>query len=291
MEGREILVAGATGQQGGAVARSLLKRGFTVRGLTRDPAKRTATADPRVHWVRGDLHDPASLEAALRGTDGFFVVTTPFVGGLGAPPDTAGEVRAGTGALEAAKNARTPHVVLSTVMGLRGRTAPIGVPHLDSKLQIEQHARALGLPITIVRPSFFMENLFQPWSMGPLRAGTVSLPVKPTTRIPMVAVGDIGEIAARAFEEPQRRIGTEVDLQGDTKTYPEVVEELSSRLGVPARFVEMSDEDAARYLGEDMQRMYRGFDRGVPQVDVAALERDWTIRMTRFAELLKDTTF
>jgi len=284
-------VAGATGQQGGAVARSLLKRGFKVRGLSRDLSKKSEGRDDRIHWVQGDLQDAKSLESALQGAHGFYVVTTPFAGGFGRPPDIEGEVRAGTVAMETAKRVKTPHVVLSTVMGIRGLTGPTGIPHLDSKLKIEQRARALGVPITFVRPSFFMENLFQPWALEPLRSGVVSLPVKPTTRIPMVSVRDIGEIVARAFEQPERRIGSEVDLQGDTKTYPEVVELMSHRLGTPARFVEMSDEDALQHVGEDMRRMYRGFDRGVPEIDVAELEREWTIKMRRVADLLAETKF
>jgi uncharacterized protein YbjT (DUF2867 family) len=288
---REILVSGATGQQGGAVARSLLQRGFHVRGLSRDPSKSSGGLDPRIHWVEGNLQDAASLETALRGAAGFYLVTTPFVAGSQVPPDVEGEVRSGAVALEAAQRAKTPQVVMSTVMGLRGLTQPIGIPHLDSKLRIEQTARALGLPITIVRPSFFMENFFQPWVLGPLRAGVVSAPLKPTTKVPMVAVQDIGEIVARAFEQPERRIGTEVDLQAEANTYPEAVALLNQRLGTSARFVEMSDEDALRFIGPDMQKMFRGFDRGVPRVDVAALERDWNIKMTRLDTLVKETKF
>jgi len=282
-------VAGATGQQGGAVARSLLKRGFTVRGLTRDPSKKPEGLDGRIDWVQGDLQVAGTLETALQGADGFYIVTTPFAGGFQKPPDIEGEIRAGTVALETALRAKTPHVVLSTVMGIRGQTQPTGIPHLDSKMKIEQRARTLGVPITIVRPSFFMENLFQPWVLEPFKTGVVSLPVKPSTKLSMVSVRDIGEIVARAFEQPDRRIGTEVDLQGDTKTYPEVVELMAHRLGTPARFVEMSDENALKYLGKEMQRMYRGFDRGMPTIDVAGLERDWDIKMTRFEDLVKET--
>ncbi|MGD0718225.1 MAG: NmrA/HSCARG family protein [Thermoplasmata archaeon] len=287
---REILVAGATGQQGGAVARALLKRGFTVRGLSRDPSKKPEALDGRIHWVQGDLHDARSLESALRGAHGFYVVTTPFAGGWGRPPDTDGEIRAGRVALETAKRVRTPHVVLSTIRGVGQQTGPTGVPHFDSKVEIERQARSLGVPITFVRPSFFMENLFQPWTLQPFRTGTVSMPVKPETKIPMVALKDIGEIVARAFEQPERRIGTAVDLMGDEKTYPEIVELLSRRMGTPARFVEMSDRDALQSIGEDMQRMFRAFDYGGLAIDVAALERQWNIEMTRFEDLLKETT-
>jgi uncharacterized protein YbjT (DUF2867 family) len=288
---REILVAGATGQQGGAVAHSLLKRGFRVRGLSRTPSKKPTGLDERIQWVQGNLQEAESLDTALRGADGFFLVTTPFTPGAQATPDVEGEVRSGVVALEAAKRAKTPQVVLSTVLGLRGLTQPIGIPHLDSKLQIEQKARSLGLPITLLRPAFFMENFFQPWTLGPLRAGFVSAPVKPGTRIPMVSVRDIGEIAARAFVEPKRRIGSEVDLASEAKTYPEAVASLAHRLGAKAQFVEMSDADGMRFLGPDMLKMFRGFDRGVPLVDVASLEREWDIRLTQFDDLVKLTNF
>jgi uncharacterized protein YbjT (DUF2867 family) len=286
---REILVAGATGQQGGAVARSLLKRGFTVRGLSRDPSKKPEGLDGRIHWVQGNLHDARSLESALRGALGFYVVTTPFAGGWGKPPDIEGEIRAGRVALESAKRVKTPHVVLSTILGVGNQTGPTGIPHFDSKVKIEQLARSLSVPITFVRPSFFMENLLQPWNLQAFQTGVVSVPIKPGTKIPMVSVRDIGEVVARAFEQSDRRIGTGVELQGDEKTYPEVVELLSRWLGTPARFVEMSDEDALQSLGEEMLRMYRGFDHGAFKIDVAALEHEWNIKMTRFEDLLQET--
>ena len=237
----------------------------------------------------GDLHDARSLESALRGAHGFYIVTTPFAGGWGRPPDIEGEIRAGTVALETAKRAKTPHVVLSTILGVGQQTGPTGIPHFDSKVKIEQLARSQGLPITFVRPSFFMENLLQAWTLQAFRAGVVSMPVKPDTKIPMVTVRDVGEIVARAFEQPNRSIGTGVDLQGDTKTYPEVVEMISRRMGIPARFVEMSDQDALQSLGEEMLRMYRGFDHGGFGIDIAALELQWNIRMTRFEDLLAET--
>ncbi len=273
------------------MAHSLLKRGFTVRGLSRDPSKRPKGSDDRIRWVRGDLHDAPSLEPALRGAHGFYVVTTPFAGGWGAPPDIEGEIRAGSVALETAKRLKTPHVVLSSILGVGQATGPIGIPHFDSKVKIEHKARSLGIPITFVRPSFFMENLFQGWTLQALRAGTVSFPVKPSTKIPMVSVRDIGEVVARAFDQPDRRIGTGVDLQGDAKTYPEVVSLIARRLGVPAQFVEMSDADALKNLGEEMLRMYRGFDRGGFGIDVAALEHQWGIKMTRFEDLVNETKF
>jgi len=229
------------------------------------------------------------LESALRGAHGFYVVTTPFTAAWGRPPDIEGEIRAGTVALEAAKRVKTAHVILSTIRGAGQPTGPTGIPHFDSKVEIERQARSLGLPVTFVRPTFFMENMFQPWTLQGFRTGVVSVPMKPGTKIPMVSVRDIGEIVARAFEQPERRIGTGVELQGDEKTYPEMVDLVSRRLGIPARFVEMSDKDALQAFGDDMLRMYRGFDHGGLGIDVGALEHEWGIKMTRFEALVKDS--
>jgi uncharacterized protein YbjT (DUF2867 family) len=285
---REILVAGATGQQGGVVAQSLLKRGFTVRGLSRDPSKKSGTLDSRIHWHRGDLQDPASLESALQGAHGFFIVTTPFTGGWGSPPDTEGEIRSGKMALDTARKVGTPHVVLSTVIGAGNQSQPTGIPHFDSKMKIEEYARSIKVPITIVRPSFFMENIFQPWTLQSFQSGVVSMPVRPDTKIPMVSIRDIGEAVALAFEHPETSIGTSVDLQGDSKTFPEVVRLVSQRLGTQTQFVEMSDQDALKSYGEDMVRMYRAYDRGF-EIDIGDLESKWNIRMTKFDDLLKVT--
>ncbi|HEY1197220.1 MAG TPA: NmrA/HSCARG family protein [Thermoplasmata archaeon] len=286
---KTVLVSGVTGNQGGAVARSLLRRGFTVRGLSRDPTKAAPSQHPGVSWVKGDLHDGQSLAGPLEGAEGFFIVTTPYVRGWGQPPDLEAEVKAGVSALEAAKRAGTPHVVLSTIASAGSVQGPTGIGHFDSKVRIEEKARQLSVPLTIVRPSYFMENHLNPWALQGIRGGVISLPVKPTTRIQMVAVRDIGEIAARAFEDPNARVGKSVDLAGDRKTLPEVADLFSKKLAVPVKYVEMTDQQALPQVGEDGLHMYRGFDRGVPSIDIPALEKEWGIRMTRLEDLLRET--
>ncbi|HKN07361.1 MAG TPA: NmrA/HSCARG family protein [Thermoplasmata archaeon] len=286
---KTILVSGVTGAQGGAVAQSLLHRGFTVRGLSRDPSKLAPSRFAGITMVKGDLLENRSLIGALHGVDGFFIVTTPFIAGWGQPPNIDSEIKAGFTALEAAKEAGTSHVVLSTVASAGFVHEPTGIGHFDSKVRIEEKARQLSVPLTIVRPSYFMENHLNPWALQGIRGGAISMPVKTTTRIQMVAVRDIGEIVARAFESPEKRIGTAADLAGDKKTLPEVADLFSKKLGVPVKYVEMADSQAAQQLGEDALNMYRGFDRGVPNIDIPALEQDWAIRMTRLEDLFRET--
>ena len=96
---KPILVTGATGQQGGAVARSLLAKGQKVRVMTRNPEKAASLAKAGAEVVQGDLTNQASLQVALRGVHGVFAVSTPFEAGMEA------EVRQGIMLADAAKQA------------------------------------------------------------------------------------------------------------------------------------------------------------------------------------------
>src|SRR3989442_13458701 len=127
-ETKTILVAGATGQQGGTVARSLLKRGHRVIGLTRSASKLNALAAAGIEGEQGDLTQRASLAPLLRNVDGFFVVTTPIKTDFSVHPEK--EVLQGTTATDAAKDASVSHVVLSSVAS---DDRDIGIPHFKTK--------------------------------------------------------------------------------------------------------------------------------------------------------------
>src|SRR2546422_6017442 len=126
-ETKTILVAGATGLQGGTVARSLLKRGHRVIGLTRSASKLKGLAAAGIEGVQGDLTQRASLTPGGRNVDGFFIVTTPLGPDFSVHP--ACEVLQGTTALDAAKAEAARHVVLSS-----GASADpdSGTPHFES---------------------------------------------------------------------------------------------------------------------------------------------------------------
>jgi uncharacterized protein YbjT (DUF2867 family) len=167
-----ILVTGATGQQGGAVLRHLRRQGFAVRALTRDvhsPAARTLVATG-VAVVQGDFEDRASLARALDGASGAYAVQTPFQHG-----GVEGELRQGLAFADAANAAGIQHLVYSSVGSAERQT---GIPHFESKYQIEEHIRALGLPHTILRPVFLMENFLasRDTILGGTLAGRSGLP-------------------------------------------------------------------------------------------------------------------
>ncbi len=224
---KTILVTGATGQQGGAVLRALLKRGFTVRALTRDTQgpKAKALAEKGVQVVAGDLSDRASLDAAMRGAHGAFSIQT--VG-----KKEGDEQRQGIAVAEAAAAARVEHLVYSSVGGAERKT---GIPHFDSKFEIEERIRALGVPHTILRPVFFMENLSTPRMARFIFLGMLHAAMGKQKTLQLIAVEDIGEIAAIAFAEPERYLGKAIELAGDELVLSRIQEEFRKRTGRPER--------------------------------------------------------
>jgi len=202
-----ILVTGATGKQGGAVARHLLSGGWQVRALTRDPLKPDAEALAKLgaEVVTGDLDQRNSIDQALAGAYGVFSVQNWEAG-------AAREIQQGKTLADAARAAGVKHFVYSSVGGAERNT---GIPHFDSKWEIEQHVRALGLPTTILRPVFFMDNFNSPNFRPAILQGTLTLALRPARTLQIIAVDDIGGFAAQAFEKPGEYIGRAFELAGD----------------------------------------------------------------------------
>ena len=187
-----ILVTGATGQQGGAVARALLTKGQKVRVMTRTPAKASALAKAGAEVVKGDLTYASDLQAALQGVHGVFAMSTPFEAGMDE------EVRQGILMADAAKQAGIAHYVYTSVGSAHRKT---WIPHFETKWKVEQYIRQIGLPATVLRPVWFMEN-FTTFSK-PSAGGILRMPLRADKKLAMVALRDIGEFGAAAFIETE----------------------------------------------------------------------------------------
>ena len=261
---RLILVSGATGQQGGAVARHLLREGVQVRALTRDSDQEAARAltDAGAEVVEGSFDDRASLDRALDGAYGAFSVQNFWTAG---GPD--GEVRQGTAFADAANDAGVEHFVYSSVGGAETDT---GIPHFDSKWEIEEHIRSLGLPATILRPVFFMNN-WTGFAEDALRGGQFPQPLSPDTSLQQVAVDDVGAFAALAFSNPDDWIGRAVELAGDELTMTETAEAFSRVLGRDVEHVQVPWDVFEEQSGEEMTVMYRWFEDVGYDADIEAL--------------------
>jgi uncharacterized protein YbjT (DUF2867 family) len=264
-EGRLILVSGSTGQQGGSVARSLLERGFGVRAFTRDPEKAEAKelAGLGAELVSGDLEDSSSIERVLDGVHGVFSVQQFMEAGVD------GEVRQGIKITDAAKAAGVEHYVYSSVGSAHRET---GIPHFESKWEVEEHVRGSGVPYTVLRPVFFMQNW--EYMREPILGGTLPQPLDPDKPFQMVAVEDIGVFAAMAFENPDEWVGREVDLAGDEMTMPEIADTFSRVIGRQVDYVQVPWEGFEEQMGEEYTVMYRWFNDYGYEADIPALREE-----------------
>jgi uncharacterized protein YbjT (DUF2867 family) len=262
---KTILVTGLTGQQGGAVARRLLADGWLVRGLTRDPEsdRARAFAELGVELAPGDLTDERSLVEPLAGAYGVFAMATPFEKGIEneiAQANTLGDVAAAVG---------VQHYVYSSVGSANKRT---GIPHFESKAAAEDHLKRLGLPLTIIRPVYFMENLLS-WATQRTDEGlAITAPLSGTTRLQMIAVDDVAAIAAIVFAQPEKYIGKAFDIAGDELTFPDAALALSVAIDEPVRYVQVP-WDQFRAQSEDIYLMYDWFERRGYDVDVESVRK------------------
>jgi uncharacterized protein YbjT (DUF2867 family) len=263
---RTILVTGATGKQGGTVARQLIDRGFKVRALTRDPGKESARAltELGAEVVRGDLDAPETLRPALEGAYGVFSVQNFWETGY------EREIRQGIALADAAKAAALRHFVYSSVGSAHRNT---GLSHFESKWKIEQHIRASGLPYTIFRPVFFMENWEAPFLRDSILDGTLVQPLDPGRRLQQLSVQDLGVFVAMAFERPDEWLGRELDLAGDEPTMPEFAATVGRVIGRPVQYLQPSWEQFRQAAGEEYTVMYQWFERVGYEADIGALRR------------------
>ena len=260
-----VVVTGGTGKQGGAVVKSLLERGHEVRAVTRnvDSARARELASAGVTLVHASLEDTAALTKALDGATSLFAMTSPFEGG------TQVETRQGVSAANAAKAAGV-HLLFTSVGSADRQT---GVPHFDSKYEVERHIARIGMRATILAPVYFMENLY--FGKEQLAKGIYATPLPPTRKLAQVAVADIGAVAVRLLEDPDRFAGKRFDLGSDELTGNEVVSVLSRVTGRPFNYFQIPLDVIRQRMGEDATRMYEWFDRVGYTVDRAALRREF----------------
>lgn len=250
-EGRTIVVTGATGRQGGAVARHLLRNGWLVRALTRKPDGPRARELVRLgaEVVRADLGDAGTLRSAFHGAYGVFSVQNPMISGLD------GEVEQGRNVGDAASNAGLQHVVYASA----GTRAPgTGVPSWESKLQVQDHLKQLGVPLTVLRPLAFMELMTDKDLFPSMAVWSVMPKVMGADRpVPWICVDDVGSIAANAFAEPARFVGTELPLAADVRTVGECRTLWRAAFGRSPRRLPLPTWLFERFAGKDLTTMWQ----------------------------------
>ncbi|HKW62141.1 MAG TPA: NmrA/HSCARG family protein [Candidatus Acidoferrum sp.] len=263
---KTVLVTGATGRQGGAVIRHMLPKGWRLRALTRNPASHNAQSLARegVQLAQGDLEDPASIARAVQGVYGVYSVQDFWAVGA------KREIQQGKNIAAAAKKAGVKHFVYSSVGGAERNT---GIPHWESKWQVEQTIKDLGLPATIIRPAAFMEMYYIDQVEVGILNGKLADPIRGDKPYQTVATDNIGAFVALAFERPQEFIGQELEIAGSELTNLEAAKVFSRVLGKTVKFRKLPLPLVRLILGKEFYSMFRWFNESGFQADIPTLRK------------------
>ena len=278
-EKKIITVFGATGAQGGSLARAILNdpnSEFAVRAVTRDPQseKAKALAAKGAEIVQADIDDAASLKAALKGAYGAYFVT--FFWDHYSPEREISEAKT---MAAAAKEAGLKHVIWSTLEDVR-KYVPLNdnsmptlnekykVPHFDGKGESDKFFKEAGVPVTYLLASYYWENMIY-FGMGPKRGADNTLSITfPMGHKKMAGIGaeDIGKCAYGIFKKGQSMVGKYVGIAGEQLTIDEMAKALSKHLGEKVNYNEVTPEQYRKFgfpgaddLG-NMFQFYRDFD-------------------------------
>lgn len=253
-----ILIFGATGTHGGAVARVLLANGVPVHAFVRDPnsAKALELARAGAQLEVGDLDEPASISAALRGKYACYAVTTPFEGGA------EQETRQGQSIIAAAREVGLPWFIFASVASAQ----EADVPHFKSKAQIERSLQASGLEWTIIAPSYFYENVLG--VRQGMSEGLLQLALPADTPLQQLALDDLGALVLAVLSREGEHLGKRVEVAADAPT----PEQMATALGV--RFEDVSIDQLAQRK-PDLAAMYRFLARGGYNVNIDELKQSY----------------
>ncbi len=254
-----ILVFGATGRQGGSVAKALLNAGWPVRALVLDSTKAASLQlrNAGVELVQGSFEETNVVRTAMKEAYGVFSV-------LPANLAAEDEVRHGISIANIAAETGINHFVYSS--GASAGNELTGVPRFDAKPRIEAHIRQLDMTTTIIRPMIFMEMLVRP-GFGLDQGRLVSL-IRPDHSIQLTAVEDIGRFVAAVFADKPRFDGATLKIASDRLTGPELEAAFSEAAGRPITYERFPDDILA--VNADLAHMAKSLEDGplAEQVDL-----------------------
>ncbi|CAG7996022.1 unnamed protein product [Penicillium salamii] len=245
-----ITVFGATGQQGGAVIRTILQdetlsKEFRIRGISRDTSKPAAQALLKhgVELVSADMSSKESLLKAIQGSHSVFLVTTPAWGVAGSDA----ELIHGKNVADVAKESGVQHLIFSSLLDVTkesdGRLKH--VPHFDQKAHVEQYIRSTGVPATFILPGYFMNNYT---SFGMLRKGeddvyTLAYPIGKDALFPLIDIAaDMGKFVAAALKNRSETLGTQILAAAEYYAATRILAEYEEVTGRKTQFVQLDSE-------------------------------------------------
>jgi uncharacterized protein YbjT (DUF2867 family) len=260
-----VLVIGATGKQGGAVADLLLHHGHDVTAYVRSAESPSALAlsASGVRLVTGDLADAAALAGAAKGADAIFGLSVPF--GSGGKNE---EVAQGRLLVDVAARAGA-HLVHSSVRGA-DRLAKTDIDHADSKQLVEAYLRDQDVRATVLGPVYFMENVLNV-GFSRLTDGILANPLSAGKPLDQVTVRDIAGLDVHAIEHPDRFVGERIDVVSDRVTGAEAARILSDVLGREIPYEQLPLDQVRHWAGDEIADMFQRFEENTDFLDVDGL--------------------
>jgi uncharacterized protein YbjT (DUF2867 family) len=246
---KTIFVTGATGHQGGAVARNLIRQGFHVKALTRNVSSAGAEKlrSQNIEIIQGDLNDPKTYKEHLKGIDGIFCALT-FENGI------EKEISQGIGLADLAKEYHIDQFIYSSGVGTDLHT---GIPHWESKFKIENHIKGLNMPYTIIRPSSFYENFLIPQVKSRLLKGKLVTPANKDKVQQFISTEDVGKIAVSVFINPGKYLRKTISIAATQMSMENVAEIFSASWNKKVTYQKLPGLITRLAMGKNLYKMFR----------------------------------
>lgn len=285
------LVLRATGAQGKGAVKHLLASGWTVHALVSDPenARSQELKSLGAILFKGTSSDAKSIESAIRGTQALFLAQMPSF-------TDDSEVKEATAIIELAKTAGVKHIVHSTTLPLvdpnvraKYSSPPFAViaPAILSKGDVEDLVQASGIPWTIIRPGYFMNNFITPTGYFPdLSKGKLFTYFNKETILPLVDPDDIGAFTVAAFNDPSKFQGQVIPLASQKLGVDEIGAVIGRVTAQPIDVSYATDEEAEKGMGNVYllgQILSRTLGEFVDMEEV----KSWNVPLTSFDAFLE----
>jgi len=245
---KQIFVTGVTGNQGSAVAKYLLQQNHSVVGLTRNANSEKAKQCKAqgITVVEGNLNNPKSFESYLDQADAVYLVQTL--------QQKDQEIQQGKQFIDAIKPENKTHLVYASVLGADLNT---GVPHFDSKFELENYIKSKNLNYTILRPASFFENHLFPRVANDIRKGKYISPLNKTCKQQLIGVDDIGKIAATVISNKEKYSNKTISIATDEWQIGKIPQVFSEAINKPVSYKKLPGFISRLAMGKDLSKMFK----------------------------------
>jgi uncharacterized protein YbjT (DUF2867 family) len=266
---KNVLITGITGNQGGAVARHLINENVKLFGLTRNTtsAKAKELAEMGVKVLEGDLDDLSSYKSHLENIETVFFVQALEQG-------SENEIKQGKMFIKEVKKQNIKHLVYSSVMCADLNT---GVPHFDSKNELEKYIAQNEITFTILRPASFNENFLNPEITKRILKGKLVMPLNKNVIQQYIATDDIGKIAAQVINNPVTYENKTISIATDEKSLVEVANIFSEVLKKKITYQKLPGIITWLVMGKDLRKMFTYMNKNNFKAvkDIDALKKEF----------------